>query len=107
MDIIKRIVDYFKKPKEETVDTAPRGVCNLCWGIQEYDGKIRKIYKDKQVDVNNHRDSYMLVQKFVKDHIDGYHLKDGVVHVCPDCSELKEGKERIEKYELPEEVEIG
>ena len=42
----------------------------------------------------------MLVQKFVKEHIDGYHIKDGVVHVCPDCGELEEGKERISKYTL-------
>lgn len=103
MNIINRIVEYFKKPKEETVDEAPEGVCNLCWGYQEYDGKLRELYKDKQVDVNNHKDSYMLVQKFVKENIDGYNIKDGIVHVCPDCSELEEGKDRIEKYELPEE----
>lgn len=103
MDIVQRIVDFFKKPKEERVNKSPEGVCNLCWGRQEYDGKIRELYRDKQVDVNNHKDSYMRVQKFVKDHIDGYHMKDGVVHVCPDCEVLKEDKERVEKYKLPKE----
>jgi len=103
MDIIKNIVEFFKKPKEETVNQSPEKVCNLCWGIQEYDGKIRQLYKDKQVDVNNHKDSYMLVQGFVKKHIDGYHLKDGVVHVCPNCSELEEGKDRIKKFDLSED----
>lgn len=103
MNIIKSIVEFFKKPEEERVNKSPEGVCNLCWGIQEYDGKIRDIYKDKQVDVNNHKDSYMLIQGFVKDHVDGYHIKDGVIHVCPNCSELEKDKERVEKYELPEE----
>jgi|SRR5690606_21809793 len=98
MDIIKTITDFFKKPEEETIDIAPEGLCALCWGIQEYDGKIRKLYRDKQVDVNNHKDGYMLVQKFVKENIDGYQVKDGVVHVCPNCSELEEGKDRIEKF---------
>lgn len=103
MDIVKRIVDFFKKPQDERVNLSPDGVCNLCWGHQEYDGKIRKVLKDKQIDVNNHKDSYMLVQKFVKKHIDGYQLKDSIIHVCPDCSELKDGKERIEKYKLSDE----
>lgn len=102
MDIIHKIVDFFRKSSEETANQSPEGTCNVCWGIQEYDGKIRDLYKDKQVDVNNHLDSYMLIQKFVKEHIDGYSLKDGVVHVCPDCPELEEGKDRIKKYELPD-----
>lgn len=88
--LINKIVEFFKKPESETAGTSPEGVCNLCWGIQSYDGKIREIYKDKQVDVNNNRDSYLLIQKFVKDHIDGYQLKDGEIHVCTDCPKLEE-----------------
>lgn len=100
MDFIDKIVAFFKQPESETVNTSPVGTCSLCWGQQEYDGKIRKLFKDKQVDVNNNRASYMMVQKFVKENIDGYHLKDGIVHVCPDCSELEEGKDRVEKFKL-------
>lgn len=103
MDIVKSIVEFFSKPKTETVNEAPEGVCSLCWGIQEYDGKIRELYKDRQVDVNNHKDSYMLIQGFVKDHVDGYHIKEGVVHVCPNCQELEHEKDKIEKYVLPKE----
>jgi len=89
-EIVDKIVEFFKKPEDETVDIAPDGMCNLCWGYQNYDGKIREIYKDKQIDVNNKQDSYMRIQKFIKDHIDGYHLKEGEIHVCPDCPKLKE-----------------
>lgn len=106
MNIIKSITEFFKKPEEERVDQSPEGVCNLCWGIQEYDGKIRELYEDKQVDVNNHQASYMLIQGFVKDHVDGYHVKDGIVHVCPNCIELEEGKDRIKKYDLSENEEL-
>lgn len=88
--IVKKFVDFFKKPQSETAGTAPEGICELCWGIQSYDGKIREIYKDKQVDVNNNRDSYMLIQKFVKDHIDGYSIKDDEIHICTDCPKLEE-----------------
>ena len=98
-DVVNRMVEFFKKPQEETVNEAPEGMCSLCWGYQEYDGKVRQLYRDKQVDVNNHKDSYMLIQGFVKEHLDGYQIKDGVVHVCPNCSELEEGKDRIEKLE--------
>ncbi len=105
MDIVKTIVEFFKKPEEETVNECPERVCSLCWGYQEYDHKIRKLYKDKQVDVNNHEDSYMLIQGFVRKQIDGYQIKDGVVHVCPNCSDLKEGKDRIQKYNPPQTEE--
>lgn len=87
--IVNKFVEFFKKPKEETIGKSPEGVCNLCWGIQEYDGKIREVLRDKQVDVNNKQDSYMRIQKFVKDHIDGYHLKEDEIHVCPDCPKLE------------------
>lgn len=90
MDIVKTITEFFKKPEEETANTAPEEVCSLCWGFQEYDGKIRELLKDKQVDVNNHKDSYMLIQGFVKEHVDGYQTKDGIVHVCPNCELLKD-----------------
>lgn len=105
MDIVKTLVDFFNKPKEETVNESPDGVCNLCWGYQEYDGKVRELYEDKQVNVNNHEDSYMLIQKFVKENVDGYHVKDGIVHVCPNCGELEKGKDRIKNYNLPEKEE--
>lgn len=94
MDLVKSIVEYFKKPKQETENQSPEGVCSLCWGIQEYDGKIREVYRDKQVDVNNHEDSYLLIQKFVKDNMDGYRVKDDVIHVCTDCEKLKETEEK-------------
>lgn len=90
MDIAKKIVTFFEKPEDERVDKSPEGVCPLCWGQQEYDGKVRELIEDKQVDVNNRKDAYMRIQKFVKENIDGYQTKDGVVHVCPDCTELKE-----------------
>lgn len=100
MDIIQNIIDFFKRPEEETINKAPEGTCPGCWGFQEYDRKIRKLYHDKQIDVNNNKAAYTMIQKFVRDHIDGYSIKDGVVHICTDCSELEEGKERVEKFNL-------
>ncbi len=85
MDIVNAILTYIRKPKEETQETAPEGLCALCWGYQEYDGKIRTLLKDKQIDVNNHKDSYMLIQKFVKRNIEGIKLKEDEVKTCPTC----------------------
>lgn len=86
MDLVENITNFFKKPEEETKNKAPEGVCALCWGRQQYDGKIRTLYKDKQIDINNHKDSYMLVQDFVKTHLDGIRLKKGSVASCPQCN---------------------
>jgi hypothetical protein len=90
MDIIENIIKHFRKPKEEQKEKAPEGVCALCWGRQEYDHKIRTLFKDKQVDVNNHKASYMLVQGFVKKNIDGIKLKEGKTETCPTCGDRHE-----------------
>lgn len=85
MDIVQNLLDYFRKPKSETERIAPEGLCPVCWGYEEYDQKIRTLFEDKQIDVNNHKDSYMLVQKFVKEHIDGIKLKESEIQECPTC----------------------
>ena len=77
MDIIKAILRFIQKPETETAHKAPEGTCPVCWGQQQYDGKIRTILKDKQIDVNNHKDSYMIIEEFVKVNIDGIKLKEG------------------------------
>lgn len=90
MDFIENLVSFFKKPEKETKNKSPEGTCPVCWGYQEYDSKIRKIFKDKQIDVNNHQDSYMIVKKFVVEHIDGIHLKKGKTEPCPTCGSASE-----------------
>lgn len=93
MDIVDSILNYFKSkkgikiPKNE--QHAPEGLCPVCWGYQEYDGKIRKLFKDKQVDVNNHQDSYLLIQDFVKKNVDSLKLIEGEIESCPTCSEVE------------------
>ena len=92
MDFIENLVNFFKKPEKETKNQSPEGTCPVCWGYQEYDSKIRKIFKDKQIDVNNHQDSYMLVKKFVVKYIDGIHLKEGETEACPTCRKTSESE---------------
>ena len=85
-NLIQKLVNYFSKPIEETKDMAPEEVCPVCWGFQQYDGKIREKIKDKQVDVNNQKDTYLVIQDFVKTNIDGFKLKVGQIEECPECS---------------------
>lgn len=84
-DIIDNITHYFKNEVNEE-GSSPKGTCPLCWGYQQYDDKIRTLIEDKQIDVNNHKDSYMLIQEFVHQNIDGVKLKEGIVTECPNCS---------------------
>ena len=84
--MIETLISFFKKPKEETKNESPDGFCPNCWGIQEYDNQIRKMYTDKQVDVNNHKANYAFIQKFVVAHIEGIHLqKKSTGFECPTC----------------------
>ncbi len=86
MNIIDKIVEHVNKPQEETTNTAPDGLCPVCWGIQEYDGKIRVLVKDKQIEINNHQAKDMILRAFVKKHIDGIRLQEGEVQSCPSCA---------------------
>lgn len=90
MDIIENIVHYFQNKKDTDKDSSPEGTCPVCWGYQQYDEKIRVLLKDKQIDINNHKDSYTLVQGFMKHHVDGVKLKDSIEKECPNCADKKE-----------------
>lgn len=85
MNLIENILHFLKKPASETVGKAPEGTCPVCWGYQEYDTKIRELFKDKQIDVNHHKDSYMKVKKFMVKYVDGIKLKQGKIKECPTC----------------------
>jgi hypothetical protein len=85
-DLTERLVLFFKKPAVSTASEIPEGLCPNCWGSQEYDGQIRELYKDKQIDVNNHEANYAFIQDFVVTHLDGIRLKKGVNSLeCPTC----------------------
>ena len=85
--MIESIINFFKKNPESSNDQAPEGVCPNCWGKQEYDGTIRDLMKDKQIDVNNRQDAHAFIQKFVVERIDGITLKKGTSGLeCPICS---------------------
>lgn len=79
------LINWIKKPEKETQNKTPEGICSVCWGYQEYDKKIRTLYYDKQIDVNNHKAKYSLMRDFVKEHIEGIKLKEGEISTCPKC----------------------
>lgn len=85
MDFYEGLLDYFKKPEEETKNGAPDGVCSLCWGYQEYDHKIRKLFADDQIDVIHHKKKNMKIRKFLKEHVEGIRLKKSEDEACPTC----------------------
>lgn len=90
MDFIETLASFFSKPKVETENQVPVGACPVCWGESEYDGEIRQLYKDKQIDVNNHQANHAFIQDFVVNHVDGIRLRkmeNG--YQCPKCKRVK------------------
>jgi hypothetical protein len=84
--MIEELIAFFKRPQEETKNKAPKGYCPNCWGKQEYDKQIRELYRDKQVEVNNHEANYAFIQDFIVTYLDGIHLKRGNNGLeCPTC----------------------
>lgn len=90
MGFTETIANFFSRPKEETKNQVPVGACPICWGESEYDGQIRELYKDKQIDVNNHRANHAFIQDFVVNHVEGIRLKkmDGG-YQCLRCKRVK------------------
>ena len=81
-----KLFDFYKKRKEEISKASPVGYCPNCWGEQEYDHKVRQLFKDKQIDINNHEASHAFIQDFVVKQIEGIHLKKGDNSFdCPAC----------------------
>jgi hypothetical protein len=84
--MIEKLINFFKRDRSETSGKSPEGVCPNCWGNQEYDQQIRELYRDKQIDVNNHMAHYSFIKDFVVKHIDGIQLKKGSNSLeCPTC----------------------
>lgn len=88
-DIIDNITRYFVNEENIHEASSPEGTCPACWGYQEYDGKIRTLFKDKQIDVNNHKANYSIIQEFMKHNIEGISLIKGEVTDCPNCPDEK------------------
>lgn len=84
--MIKTLTNFFKKPEKERKGSVPKGLCPNCWGEQEYDSQIRKMYVDKQIDINNTEENHAFIQDFVVSHISGIQLKKGNNSFdCPTC----------------------
>ena len=84
--MIEKLIKFFKRPKEETKCEVPEGLCPNCWGEQEYDGMIRDLYEDKQIEVNNHEANYAFIQEFIVTNLNGIKLKKGNNSFeCPTC----------------------
>jgi hypothetical protein len=99
MDLVDKLIDFFSQPEEKTQDKTPEGVCPVCWGYQEYDKKIRILYNDKQIDVNNHKARYTLIRDFTKKYVDGIKLKKGETIECPTCNSQKTKRKPIKRNE--------
>ena len=86
MGLMESLTAYFSRDSGEGV---PEGLCVNCWGHQEYDGKIRSIARDRQVDINNGVERDAFIQAFVIQHVDGIRLQNtGSGLVCPSCKRV-------------------
>ena len=65
MEWAEKILGYFKRKEAGENLKAPEGVCPNCWGKQEYDGVVRDLVRDHQIDVNAGRENYAFIQDFV------------------------------------------
>jgi len=85
--MIESIINFFKKNPISSNGNTPEGVCPNCWGKQEYDGVVRELLRDHQIDVNNKKSADAFIRKFVVEKIDGITLKKGTSGLeCAMCT---------------------
>ena len=89
MTIFESIKNFISSGNHLKENAVPEGVCPACWGHQEYGNQVREIVADHQVDVNAGRENYNFIKKFVVEHVEGIHLKNGLKgHECPRCHKV-------------------
>jgi len=85
--LINSLVHFFTSPKS-SADASPEGVCGNCWGYYEYDGKVRQILHDEQIDVENHVHTRTFIKEFVATHVEGVRLRNHITNGdCLKCGE--------------------
>lgn len=90
MDLLDALT-YDPEAKSETEEeTLKTDSSTVSWGFQQYDGKIRTLLEDKQIDINNNKENYMFIQEFVVRNIDGIELKKGIVTDLPNDDFINE-----------------
>ena len=83
--IIKNIKNYFseKENGENTGLAAPKGMCPICWGIDEWDGHYYEVIKDKHK--KNGNEIYeSFISKIVDKHVISTH-KHNNKYICTTC----------------------
>ena len=86
MSLLGTLSAFFARSAEDTAGETPDGACPNCWGRYEYDGEIRQVARDRQIDVNNGVERYAFIQDFVVNHIEGIRLRqDDRGFICPKC----------------------
>lgn len=84
--MIEGLIKFFAKSPEETKNLVPEEYCPNCWGSQEYDKKVRELYQDQQIDVNNHKANYSFIKEVIVTNLNGIHLVKGNNNLeCPTC----------------------
>lgn len=87
--MIERLINFFKQPQAETNGKTPEGFCPNCWGHQEFDNKIRDMYADNQIDVNNYIANHTFIKEFVVNNLQGIKLVRGNNSFeCPTCRKI-------------------
>lgn len=86
MTFADRLFQFLSAHPSERDTDHPAETCPNCWGHQSWDGQVRELFADKQIDINNHKESHAFIQEFVVQHLDGIRLKKGNDGFsCPHC----------------------
>ena len=82
--IIDNIKNYFKaKESNQSTTDSPEGVCKICWGHDEWDGKHYKIIRDKHLTPGD--DIYeSFISKIADKHVNTTHKHENK-YVCTTC----------------------
>ncbi len=86
INIIKNTLEEFSSSTEIKSDMINNAI-SIGSGLLAKKNNCRIM--DRQIDINNHKESYMVIEDFVKHHIDGIKLKKAITSDCPNCNDYE------------------
>ncbi len=82
--LLQNIKNYFTAKEEgENSNDAPKGMCPVCWGHDEWDGKQYQIVKDKHL-TPGHEQYESFISKIAEKHVKTTHKHENT-YICTTC----------------------
>ena len=84
MSLLSHFLRYFKNSSQKKDLSASKSIFEVFAEFPHFEDKIRTWLQDNQIDANNHQNSHIIIQEYVKTTIGGVRLVQPEIQDNPD-----------------------